>query len=231
MKNSAIILALFFSVSGTSIYGHSEENNINLEILDLSEISITILDLVQPTCNGLSNGSISVEVSGGKAPYTFNWNTFPNQYESIATDLKEGLYFVYVSDAEGKSAFKSIEIQDPSRSILTNKDLKSLDHLDLTATVKSENSQIVYRLNELIINSFKVSELPVGVHKLKITDSDNCVLTQFIQVFELKSSGEDEIEASAEFINEGGAKIIVSELIPEKRVTDFSREVVVKKKD
>lgn len=230
MKNSAIILTILLGLTSSTVFSRNEKSSLNFVPLDLSEITITITHVIQPNCNGQSSGTASIEASGGKAPYTYNWNTFPNQYESTATGLKEGVYFVYVSDSEGNTAFKSVEIQDPSRSILTDKNLKRLDHLDLTATVKSENTQMIYTLNEMKIDSYKVSDLPIGVHKLIISDSKGCKLTQFIQVFELKSKEENEIEARAEFINEGGEKIIVSELIPEKTGNKISSEIAIKKK-
>ena len=231
MKNSAFFLVLLLGLSANVAFGHSTNKDNFQKVFDLPKIKITITNLIEPKCNGENNGIVSVEASGGKAPYTYNWNTFPNQYESTAVGLKQGVYFVYVSDSEGNSGFKSIQISDPSHSILTGKEMKSLDELDLTTTVSSSDPHLNYSLNELSIESYKIAELPVGVHKLRVIDSKQCVLTQYIQVFELKSEGKNEIKATAEFINEAGGKILVSDLISGKKETNVSTGIILKKKE
>lgn len=217
MKNSRILSALLVGLICNIGLANSQKNQISQKEFNLPQITITITSLIAPECNGENNGQVSVEATGGKAPYTYNWNTFPNQYNATATGLKQGVYFVYVSDAEGNNAFKSIEMINPSESILTSKKMLSIDELDLTSTVNSTDLDLQYFLNEESIDSYMISELPVGVHKLVVQDSKQCVLTQYIQVFELKSKDKNEIAASVEFINQDGEKVLVSELIPDKK--------------
>lgn len=56
--------------------------------------------LVQPTC-GLSNGSITVNVTGNTGPYTYSWNTTPVQTGATASNLAPGNYTVTITDASG----------------------------------------------------------------------------------------------------------------------------------
>lgn len=63
--------------------------------------SLNATDSIAPaSCAGLSDGSITLTVNGGLAPYSFQWsNGAPNN--NIASNLTAGLYTVTISDASG----------------------------------------------------------------------------------------------------------------------------------
>lgn len=50
------------------------------------------------SCNGGSNGSANVNVSGGTTPYFYSWNTAPTQTTQVAGNLTAGNYSVTVTD-------------------------------------------------------------------------------------------------------------------------------------
>ncbi|HLG03953.1 MAG TPA: SprB repeat-containing protein, partial [Bacteroidia bacterium] len=56
------------------------------------------------TCNGGSNGSAQVNVSGGVTPYSFAWNTSPAQFTAGVTNLPAGNYNCTITDANGCGA-------------------------------------------------------------------------------------------------------------------------------
>ena len=64
-----------------------------------------------PSCNGLSDGSITVSVSGGVAPYTYYWDN-GEVADSIA-GLSAGTYEVTVVDASCCYVTASITLSDP----------------------------------------------------------------------------------------------------------------------
>lgn len=58
------------------------------------------VSVVQPiTCNGGCNGSLQINISGGKPPYNYNWlnTSIPNT--ALATNLCAGDYTIVVSDS------------------------------------------------------------------------------------------------------------------------------------
>jgi hypothetical protein len=65
-------------------------------------------------CNGAANGSVGVSVSGGKAPFTYSWNTTPVQTTASATNLPAGTYTVTVRDANNTVASVSATVGQPS---------------------------------------------------------------------------------------------------------------------
>lgn len=64
-------------------------------------------------CNGASNGSASVSVAGGIAPYTINWNTMPAQSGAAATNLPAGIYVATVTDANNCQSTQSVIVSEP----------------------------------------------------------------------------------------------------------------------
>lgn len=87
------------------------------------------VDTYQPTCNE-NCGKIDVRVVGGKAPYNIVLKTASETVENFQTDntgfiiqnLKQGIYNLYVTDADGFVCNKNV--------LLSNSDLKSLPEID-----------------------------------------------------------------------------------------------------
>jgi gliding motility-associated-like protein len=66
-----------------------------------TQISVTPTVTNNVTCNGGSNGAISVAASGGTPGYTYSANTNPYGGSSTITGLTAGTYTVNVKDANG----------------------------------------------------------------------------------------------------------------------------------
>jgi len=58
---------------------------------------------INNTCNGDNNGSITVSVTGGFGPYTYNWSPSGGS-NPTATNLAAGTYNVLITDANGCQA-------------------------------------------------------------------------------------------------------------------------------
>lgn len=68
--------------------------------------NLTLLD-TDASC-GLDNGQITANVSGGQAPYTYNWNT--GATTEVIDSLSGGIYTLTVTDDNGCSAIQSVGI-------------------------------------------------------------------------------------------------------------------------
>ena len=158
----------------------------NFALADENELTLKIIEIQSPTCNGTQDGKAVVQAEGGVAPYSYNWNTFPAQYSSTATNLAKGTYFVQVKDAEGEVYFTAIHVNDPTDFIFNEFEESNDNEVDLTTTISGDNAPYLFKLNGESADAEKLHELPVGIHKLIITDVNNCEMVQYIQVFELE---------------------------------------------
>jgi hypothetical protein len=69
------------------------------------------------SCNGAGDGTISLNVSGGTVPYSFNWN--PASTLEDLTGLEAGSYAVTITDANGCSTDGSYTITEPDPIVVT----------------------------------------------------------------------------------------------------------------
>ena len=76
--------------------------------------------LSSPSCNGLSNGSVIVAVTGGTSgAYDYQWTDASNTpisttNDSIAHSLSAGTYYVEVTDTNGCDATVSVSLSSPT---------------------------------------------------------------------------------------------------------------------
>lgn len=79
---------------------------------------IEALNVTQPSCGGECDGSISLTVSGGETPYSYEWfdadNNVINSTDTEINSLCPGDYSVVVTDASGCSATDAASLVDPS---------------------------------------------------------------------------------------------------------------------
>ncbi|MEZ4919318.1 MAG: SprB repeat-containing protein [Saprospiraceae bacterium] len=67
---------------------------------------------VDVSCNGLSDGSINLSVSGGTSPYTYVWSNGASTQD--LNNIPAGTYTVTVSDANNCTATLSRTINQPN---------------------------------------------------------------------------------------------------------------------
>lgn len=104
------------------------------------------------TCNN-SNGTISVSVFGGTAPYTYLWSGGANT--NYLTGLSDGTYVVTVTDANGDTATDSATVFDSS----------TLYYVDLTFQDPGNPMNITLPCNSLcngigFLNEFTIIGVP-----------------------------------------------------------------------
>ncbi|MFN3997434.1 gliding motility-associated C-terminal domain-containing protein [Algoriphagus sp.] len=73
-------------------------------------------------CSHSERGSINLNVTGGKPPYKFRWNT--NETTQNRVNLNAGTYTVNITDAEGSEHIERIIVQPPFPLILNPVDKK-----------------------------------------------------------------------------------------------------------
>lgn len=69
-------------------------------------------EIIQPSCDGKSVGSIKLAVSGGKAPYTYLWSNGGTQ--ATAQNLAQGNFSVKITDVTGCVVEKQFSLSNQS---------------------------------------------------------------------------------------------------------------------
>jgi uncharacterized repeat protein (TIGR01451 family) len=99
--------------------------------------------IVPPTC-GACDGTISVNVTGGSAPYAFSWVPNGNTTQ-VVTDLCAGAYILTVVDANGCATTETYNVTDgPQVTITSSNSSPCAGPSDLTATVANGTGPFTY---------------------------------------------------------------------------------------
>jgi hypothetical protein len=140
---------------------------------------ITVADeVIQPSCQDGTAGSISLNASGGTAPYTYEWSN--GMVGAMITDLNDGYYQVTVSDANGCQLSKTYairtEIGIEATSIVTNTNCFNdpVGAIDLTVTGGAEPVSVEWPDGK---TTEDISGLISGYYTATITDANGCQIT------------------------------------------------------
>ena len=104
--------------AGTYSVTIQDENGCTLDLIQtLNEGADVMLNLVattDPTCSDSSDGTISVQTSGGSAPYLYTWDTpLGNTNGGILSGIPAGTYTVTTTDTNGCSDSNSYTLTAP----------------------------------------------------------------------------------------------------------------------
>ena len=91
--------------------------DVNIEIKQNLPIQSNAI-LYEPSCSGYSDGSISINVSGGSYPYSINWTNGTGNIDSLY-GLQKGIYELQVSDSSGCVFNEQLILDEPDSLILT----------------------------------------------------------------------------------------------------------------
>lgn len=172
-----------------------------------------------PICYKASNGTITLSVTGGRAPYTYQWSngaTTMNLQNLIA-----GNYTVVVTDKDGCSYSESFILEDPKQLTVDLGEERTLcngQELVLTPIVEDPNTKFYWTSdNGFTSTKSSVSLTKEGRYQLTITDSKGCVATDDInvKVTDIDISSEI-VVASQVFVNDTIVIVNISNPEPDR---------------
>lgn len=128
-------------------------------------------------CYGGNDGSISLSVQGGRAPYTYKWDN-----ESLEKDqklLEAGVYSVLITDANGCSINKSITVVQAEvltgNLIIKNTVCRSSPDGFINAVIRGGEAPYTYRWNnQELLGTSKLDRIASGKYSVTVTDAKGC---------------------------------------------------------
>jgi gliding motility-associated-like protein len=152
-------------------------------IILTERLRIESTDITQ-TCAGASNGAITVNITGGMAPYTFDWNNGESQ--ATISDLAAGDYTVTVEDAIGNSLSGTFEVTsldpitlDPNVIPVTGDENNTNGSIDLSISGGSPGYTIRWSTGA---SSEDLTNLATGEYCVTVTDQNSCSTEQCFNV-------------------------------------------------
>lgn len=175
------------------------------EIVNIGEsenIEITVLDLMDVSCNGAGDGSISITVSGGVNPYSYSWTGDAMGQGDIATGLSAGVYEVTVTDQNNCGSSLQITVNEPAAITINILDVEGDDGSEsgsITVDVAGGTPSYGFSWQDATTNEISTmmnpSNLPFGEYTLFVTDANECTAnSETIQIIDLVDVINPELE-------------------------------------
>jgi gliding motility-associated-like protein len=136
------------------------------------------------SCNGGSNGSASVSLSGGTPAYTYAW-TPSGGNSAIATGLSAGTYTCNVSDANGCILTQTFAITEPSPlSIAVSSTATTCGNSNgsVTAVVTGGVGIYTYAWSPGAYVTSTVNNIGAGNYSVAVTDQNGCTTSAVVTV-------------------------------------------------
>ena len=146
------------------------------------------------SCHGANDGTIDLTVSGGTAPYTYQWSEGGNTEDR--TNLSAGIYSVTVIDSKGCTNTLQIQITEPDplviTAILTNYNgfgvsQKGASDGIIDITISGGTSPYTYTWKKDGVNfstTEDLSGLSPGNYNITVIDSNGCIISSTFTITE-----------------------------------------------
>jgi gliding motility-associated-like protein len=149
-------------------------------ITEPTPLGISVSSLVPVSCNGGSNGSITVTGTGGTTPYSYSWSPVVSSLPTVSS-LSAGTYTVNVSDQNGCATSISITVTEPSTLIASSGTVVSptcynSTNGSATANVTGGTIPYSYLWSNGQTGSTAIS-LTAGGYTVTVTDANSCTST------------------------------------------------------
>ena len=182
-QNLSGLVAGTYTVTVTDNAASPAEVILSFDINEPAAALSLDLDPTDLTCFGSNNGSIITGVTGGTAPYQFQWNTGTSAQNLI--NLSPGTYTVTVTDANGCTATAAETINQPSQieisGVVANASCNPVTGGSIDLSVSGGSPGYTYMWSNSEITQ-DISGLSAGVYTVTVTDDNGCTATSSFTV-------------------------------------------------
>lgn len=157
-------------------------------IINAPDSIVLTMTGVNPLCFGNTNGSASVSVTGGTAPYAYSWNT--TSVNDTITGLGAGQYIVIVTDVNLCTATDTVDLIDPAQltTVMTKVDVLCFGGATGQAAatnVAGGTAPYTFSWNTVPVQTNDTATgLVAGNYTVTITDASGCSINDNIQITE-----------------------------------------------
>ncbi len=152
----------------------------NILVDSIAGGTATIAPFTDVTCFGYSDGSATVSMGGGTAPFTYAWSSSGGT-AITESNLGPGQVIVVVTDSTGCTATDTVTIVEPTALSLNipNDNLKCFGDCNgvLEATVTGGTSVYTYQWDDPMLSTLDSAvNLCVGTYNLTVVDANGCTI-------------------------------------------------------
>jgi predicted heme/steroid binding protein len=167
------------------------------------------------SCNGGSNGSATVSVTGGTGTYSYQWSPSGGT-AATATGLSAGTYTVLIKDSNLCETTASVTIAEPAllTATIDKTDVLCYQANNGTATVipSGGTATYTYSWSPSGGTAATATGLSPNTYSVTVTDANGCTVTETVQITEptTLSATDTQTNVSCNGGNNGTASVVAS---------------------
>ena len=153
-----------------------------------SQLSAQAINIQQELCVGDKNGSFSLDITGGTAPYKTSFNAAPFVENQLTFSNLEGgkTYVIFIEDAKGCDTFLVVSLESPVALNLTSTTtLNCTNYLSTVQAIVDDSikDDVLFSLNNGTPQASNIFEnLASGTYTLTATHSNGCSVSEQVVI-------------------------------------------------
>ncbi|MBI4647163.1 MAG: gliding motility-associated C-terminal domain-containing protein [Bacteroidia bacterium] len=161
-------------------------SSVSVQIFEPTALFASITSSIDVSCNGNSDGSATVSVSGGILPYLFLWSSGGSS--ATETGLPAGNYNVIITDDNSCTILETVTIFEPAALTIVVTDSSNIScNSDndgfINLTIAGGTTPYLYSwLSGQTTQD--LSNIPAGIYFITVTDDNSCSLSDSVQLIE-----------------------------------------------
>ncbi len=152
-------------------------NDVEFYLYEPTKLELT-MESKPVTCDSGANGEVKAMVTGGTAPYSYQWSNGVSGSSNELTAIPFGNYTVYVTDSKGCQVRGSIKVDQPTSltidSTVINPTCFDGSDGSIELAISGGVSPYIFSWSTGAITQ-NVSTLSAGDYSVSITDAQGCI--------------------------------------------------------
>ena len=137
------------------------------------------INVTNPSCFGLNDGSITVAGTGGVAPYVYYW-PHNGSVSSTLNNLSAGMYFVEITDQTGCTRIAEAIVDDPAiislvSTVIPSNCGASTGSIDVAASGGSGGFTYLWSSSQ---TNSAINNLTAGIYTITVDDATGCSVNE-----------------------------------------------------
>ncbi|MFK8058143.1 MAG: SdrD B-like domain-containing protein [Saprospiraceae bacterium] len=150
-------------------------------VVDVPEMELTT-STTPASCPGEMDGSATVSVTGGEAPYFLRWDDSADQTDYVASNLAGGTYTITITDNRGCIRAATAIVDNLSTGPVVASDVDELDcfggtEAAIRLTVTGGLAPYTFMWDDLVTTQDRAN-LPAGTYEVTVSDAAGCESVQ-----------------------------------------------------
>lgn len=143
--------------------------------------------IIHPTCHDVGNGAISLDLEGGTAPYSIQWEDDPTITSMNRDNLAAGEYVAVISDQSGCSLHYRVVLEQPDSLVVKLDKGFTLCHgQSRKITAQSNDEDVTYQWRHngqtLTETSKELVVTKAGRYQVLVTNKNGCTATDEVEI-------------------------------------------------